>query len=260
MILLSVLLAAITVHTAVSRRLSDISNELTPGAIGNRYYRENPEWVKIFSAPQDTVAQKYGAPVELTCQAMGSPPPTIQWYKRNTKLTENEPDYEVQSEGLAKVTSRLVINYLLPRHEDLYRCVAVSGGEEATAVSKLIVINTEGNRELNFTQLLQNKILGAYHRPRASYWATTYMDVIGNNVYLPCRTVGNPKPELVWLDPMDRKVSRDERDRVHVMANGDLAIREMQWSDMGNYICSVSNVVGEDQVETFLYPMKRSDK
>lgn len=57
---------------------------------------------------------------------------------------------------------------------------------------------------------------------------------------------------------MDRKVSRDERDRVHVMANGDLAIREMQWSDMGNYICSVSNVVGEDQVETFLYPMKVS--
>lgn len=37
---------------------------------------------------------------------------------------------------------------------------------------------------------------------------------------------------------------------------GELRIRSMEWSDMGAYVCALENSVGEDSVETFLYPMQ----
>lgn len=79
---------------------------------------------------------------------------------------------------MAEVNSRLVINYLLPRHSDIYTCEAISGVHEEQESSKLMVSNKEG-REMNFTQLLTAKILGAHHLPRITFWASTYMDIIG---------------------------------------------------------------------------------
>lgn len=79
---------------------------------------------------------------------------------------------------MAEVNSRLVINYLLPRHSDVYTCVAESGSNLKSESTKLLVSNKEG-REMNFTQLITAKILGAHHLPRVTFWATTYMDIIG---------------------------------------------------------------------------------
>lgn len=44
-----------------------------------------------------------------------------------------------------------------------------------------------------------------------------------------------------------------------MLPEGGLRIRNIEWSDMGEYICSVENSVGVDSVETFLYPMKVSE-
>lgn len=82
------------------------------------------------------------------------------------------------NDGLAMMSSRLVINYLLPRHQDVYRCVAEAGAQVSTSVTKLIVSDKEG-REMNFTQLINAKILGAHHTPRVTFWASTLMDTIG---------------------------------------------------------------------------------
>ncbi|CAH0548621.1 unnamed protein product [Brassicogethes aeneus] len=264
--LVSVLLAFLLVQNSHSKNLpldevDDMSNELTPSFFPNYYdapKRTTPEWVKIRQAPEPVVFKSYGSKVELECTAMGSPPPTIQWYKHNTKLTENDLEFnhiEAHPDSLAKVTSKLVINYLLPRHEDMYRCVATSGKEEASALTKVIVENTMNQRDLNFTQLLQHKILGGFHQPKITYFYTVNLDAISWDTVLPCRTVGNPKPSLMWLDPLMNEVPRDESQRVHVLRNGDLKITNIEWNDMGNYVCVVKNKLGEDRIETFVYPM-----
>lgn len=38
------------------------------------------------------------------------------------------------------------------------------------------------------------------------------------------------------------------------MDNGDLIIRNIEWSDMGGYTCRVKNSEGSDETLVFLYP------
>ncbi|KAJ8976596.1 hypothetical protein NQ317_005786 [Molorchus minor] len=257
----SVLLMAISLNMARCRRLTeDIDNEVSSNPAANLGFRDPMEYVKIMQPPVPVISKKVGAHVELFCEAIGSPPPTIQWYKRNMRITENDSfdtNMISQTPGLAKVGSRLVINYVLPRHQDVYRCVAESGVQVATAASRLIVSNKEG-REMNFTQLINAKILGAHHIPRVTFWASTFMSNIGTDVILPCRFVGNPKPNLYWLDNNNKIIENDER--FTILPDGELRIRNILWTDMGGYTCVVENSVGEDSIETFLYPMKESSK
>ncbi|CAH1118711.1 unnamed protein product [Phaedon cochleariae] len=259
MMFLSVLLITITTLDQFQciRLIDDIDNEVSGDPTVNIAYNS---WLKITQAPSHVVTKKVGAHLELHCEAMGSPPPTIEWYKRNRKITENEsfePYTVPPGTAIATVQSRLVINHLLPRHQDVYRCVAQGGARVATAASKVVVANKEG-REMNLTQLLTAKILGAHHLPRVTLWASTYLDVIGNDVLLPCKFVGNPKPYVIWSDPNGTVIENDER--YSISQEGELRIRSIAWSDHGPYTCSLENSVGVDSVETFLYPMEKPSK
>ncbi|XP_050519270.1 neural/ectodermal development factor IMP-L2-like [Diabrotica virgifera virgifera] len=254
--ILLVLVIAVTFSQLECRRImDDLSNEMSINPEKNFGYSSR-EWVKISKPPVAVMSKKVGAHMELHCEAMGSPPPTIEWYKANRKITENgafETNVLTRGPALAEVSSRLVINHLLPRHQDVYRCVAESGTKVDTAPTKLLV--TDG-REMNFTQLLSAKIVGAHHLPRVTFWASTYMEVIGNDLVLPCKYVGNPKPRVTWMDPYSKVIENNEK--YSVSQDGELRIGSIEWSDMGQYVCALENSAGEDSIETFLYPMKGS--
>lgn len=55
----------------------------------------------------------------------------------------------------------------------------------------------------------------------------------------------------------DKKIIENS-EKYSVFPDGELRIKSIEWSDMGEYTCSIENSVGEDSVETFLYPMKVS--
>lgn len=38
-------------------------------------------------------------------------------------------------------------------------------------------------------------------------------------------------------------------------ATGDLIVRNLEYSDMGHFLCTVRNVNGEDTVRTLVYPL-----
>lgn len=76
---------------------------------------------------------------------------------------------------------------------------------------------------------------------------------------LPCQTVGNPKPELIWFDPFGQVLPNNNADRMSVLPDGALRIRSIVWNDMGTYTCMSRNSMGQDSVETFLYPMRVSN-
>lgn len=76
----------------------------------------------------------------------------------------------------------------------------------------------------------------------------------GNDATLPCKFVGNPRPNVIWLDPNSKVIESSEK--YSMSQEGELRIRSMEWSDMGAYVCALENSVGEDSVETFLYPMQ----
>lgn len=49
-------------------------------------------------------------------------------------------------------------------------------------------------------------------------------------------------------------ISDSDAERIHVRDNGDLEIKNVQWTDMGGYACQAENEVGADRQVAFLYP------
>lgn len=72
-------------------RSNRISNALNPN--GDNFNFNINDWVKISEAPPQIVTHPMGARVELECEAVGFPSPTIQWIKGNRALTEVMPTY-----------------------------------------------------------------------------------------------------------------------------------------------------------------------
>lgn len=149
-----------------SLRSNRISNSLS--ANNENSFFESQDWVKVSEAPPQIVNQPIGARVELECEAVGSPSPTIQWIKGTTTLTEVEhlisrnlggtqinvcfiffqqnDSYESNmisdsiNQGLSKIKSRLIINSLLPVHQGPFTCVATSGSKTALATTNIFVV------------------------------------------------------------------------------------------------------------------------
>ncbi|XP_078456569.1 peroxidasin homolog [Lampetra planeri] len=66
---------------------------------------------------------------------------------------------------------------------------------------------------------------------------------LGKTVHFTCHAEGNPKPEIIWLHN-NNEVDMTE-DRLDLLENGTLMIRNTRESDQGIYQCMAKNVAGE---------------
>jgi len=64
--------------------------------------------------------------------------------------------------------------------------------------------------------------------------------VDGRTVTLTCRVFGVPKPQVKWI----RNKMELTGGRYTTMANGDLAIKDVNFLDAGNYTCFAQNKFG----------------
>ncbi|XP_018324816.1 neural/ectodermal development factor IMP-L2 isoform X2 [Agrilus planipennis] len=252
---------------AICRRLSeDIGN--SENEIGDETSNEvgvavplprTNSFVKIIKAPYGILNKKGGERIELECEAIGSPPPLMQWLMGNKVLTENEA-FEtnlinsISSQGRALTKTRLIINKALSVHEGVFTCVAEAGEKVASATITLRIVKTPDQHK-NFSRLLTESILGQRTQPRIVYFYTTLLDFMGNDIALPCKVNGSPQPEVFWTDANKNVISRDTKSRVSVLPDGELRIRSLRWEDMGPYTCVAQNSEGDDSITTFLYPM-----
>ncbi|KAK4877951.1 hypothetical protein RN001_010457 [Aquatica leii] len=256
---LSVLIvAAVWVHSTHCRRLSDdLDNEILGNPLGMISGRQR-DWVRISQSPPQIISRAVGSRIEIECEAMGSPAPVMQWLKGSTPLTENE-SFETNaindnpSHGIAKAKSRLVINSALSIHEGTFTCLAESGSQIASTKTKLYLLRN-GAPERNFTQLLAGEMLSRAPA-RIVLFNTIYLDNIGSDIAIPCKAIGNPTPDIIWLDPSERVIGGSSDGRLSILADGELRIRSIRWDDMGVYTCVARNSVAQDTISTFLYPM-----
>lgn len=64
----------------------------------------------------------------------------------------------------------------------------------------------------------------------------------------------NKRVLVSWTLPDDKQVSMDQKDKYEILETGDLIIKDLNWADMGNYVCTVSDDQGSDSVSSFVYP------
>ena len=90
--------------------------------------------------------------------------------------------------------------------------------------------------------------------PEVAAWSPTLMVEEGTDAVLRCRAMSNEDNiTTTWLNDKGEEVGKGERHSV--TSSGDLVVRDVSFADMGTYTCRLTNKMGSDQVDTFLYPL-----
>ncbi|XP_046530474.1 hemicentin-2 isoform X1 [Equus quagga] len=156
-----------------------------------------------------------GQPLELPCQASGSPVPAIQWLQ-NGRPAEELAGVQVASQGTA-----LHIDHVELGHAGLFACQATNEAGTAGAEVELAV------HELPSVVIVGDEnITAPFLQP----------------VTLQCAGTGVPTPSLSWW-----------KDGVALAASGgNLQIEKVDLRDEGVYTCAGTNLAGESKRDVSL--------
>ncbi|XP_068079803.1 matrix-remodeling-associated protein 5 [Danio rerio] len=179
-----------------------------------------------------TVSVNAGTDVQLPCNSVGEPRPLLTWTKvstgavmsTNTKVQR----FEVHPNGT--FTIRNV--HLQDRGQ--YLCSASNAHGTDKMMVTLVVLA---------------------HVPRMT--SPRHQDVtvyIGNTALLQCQAQGLPIPNISWMLPdrsMLRSVSNTQQ-KIMLLANGTLQIKQTNYLDTGVYKCIASNAAGADMLSVRL--------
>uniref|UniRef100_A0A146L9M8 Neural/ectodermal development factor IMP-L2 n=1 Tax=Lygus hesperus TaxID=30085 RepID=A0A146L9M8_LYGHE len=227
-------------------------NSLSPLPFNNGDGRPDlkKDWVKAHHELGGTTTVVAGSRLELQCDAVGGPMPQVEWFKRRLAVTRGlEEDNKIRGFGLGKVVTRYIVDCVTPEHEGEYSCQAVSGGKRFATESSLVVV--EGAE----SELLNSGDCPTQVAPRFIMFSPMTLQDIGNNVRVPCRAHGLPRPRIFWTK--DGKLVENPRFKFH--EEGDMEIESIQWEDMGTYTCVAENPLGKESTSTFIYPMSTKE-
>uniref|UniRef100_A0A2K5KA06 Hemicentin-2 n=1 Tax=Colobus angolensis palliatus TaxID=336983 RepID=A0A2K5KA06_COLAP len=156
-----------------------------------------------------------GQPLELPCQASGSPVPTIQWLQ-NGRPAEELAGVQVASQG-----TTLHIDHVELDHSGLFACQATN--EAGTAGAEV---------EVSVHEFPSVSIIGG-ENITASFLQSVTLQCVGDGV---------PTPSLRWW-----------KDGVALAAfGGNLQIEKVDLRDEGIYTCAATNLAGESKREVAL--------
>lgn len=214
--------------------------------------KDDNSWVSI-KATQDKIKALAGEPIEIECEASGTPAPYIKFYRGDLDIKEDNIfiSKEFQSGGLARATGKY---HSIAMKTEIIFCQATSGSK--TSLAKIEIIVAEPKYNLMGNNIWWYKIDDESKNlaPKITFFDTMYVGQIGNTATLPC--VANPKDaEITWLNSTRYPIENVVETRRTVTPLGNLQIKSISWSDMGSYICVARNNYGEDTITTFLYPM-----
>ncbi|XP_062391046.1 matrix-remodeling-associated protein 5 [Sardina pilchardus] len=164
--------------------------------------------------------------VRLPCDAVGEPKPFLTWTKESTGAIMSANSKLQRFEVLPNGT--FVIRNVQLQDRGQYRCTA----QNLYGVDKLTVTL--------FVMAQQPKVLTPRHRDVTVY--------LGESTSLACQAQGLPEPHITWVLPnrtVLHTLSTAEQ-RVMLLPNGTLQVKQINYPDRGIYKCIASNVAGAD--------------
>ncbi|XP_013175214.1 PREDICTED: protein turtle-like [Papilio xuthus] len=171
--------------------------------------------------PEDIIYVNLGDAIILNCQAEGTPTPEILWYKDANPV---EPSGTV---GIFNDGTELRISNI--RHEDIgdYTCIARNGEGQVSHTARVIIA---GGAVITMPPTNQTKLEG--EKVQFSCEAKA----LPGNVTVKWFREGAPVAEVAALET-----------RVTIRRDGALLINPVAADDSGQYLCEVSNGIGDPQ-------------
>ncbi|XP_067683100.1 neuroglian-like isoform X2 [Haliotis asinina] len=184
-----------------------------------------PKWVV---EPKDLI-KGVEENAEFSCEAKGSPEPTVQWYINGNQI-ELEPDNPRRK----LVGNKLIFTNLSKTDSDVIQCNATNKNGFIWADFFLHVLAIPAN--VDREPLPRLKVAE------------------GQTITLTCQSSGKPKPTVVWFKGTQPLTG----DRHVVQDNGDLLIKNVNHKDTGNYKCYARNRFGKDEANGTLTVRKKT--
>ncbi|XP_033937393.1 hemicentin-1 [Pseudochaenichthys georgianus] len=159
------------------------------------------------------------SPLELECQATGTPAPVITWYKDGKPVRQGE-GLRVAASGRRLIVSRAQVSDTAP-----FQCVATNEAGDHERDFKVVVhvppsIRTTGPAERSV--------------------------VLHKTIGLECISSGIPPPSITWLKD-GRPVDSTQGHLKLESAGRLLKVKEARLEDSGKYTCLATNAAGEAQ-------------
>jgi len=185
--------------------------------------------------------------VVLTCTATGSPAPAVAWYKDGlfTPHLELAEDQTQEGASLGETVAKLRLSCASKETVGKYECRARAGEQELSAVTQVELADwSEGD------------LCSEQGSPEVAVWSPTLMVEEGTDAVLRCRGMSSETTvtTTTWLNDKGEQLGKKGK-RHSVTDSGNLIVRDVSFADMGSYTCRLTNKMGSDQVDTFLYPL-----
>ncbi|XP_055837276.1 protein turtle isoform X8 [Episyrphus balteatus] len=171
--------------------------------------------------PEDIIYVNLGDSIILNCQADGTPTPEILWYKDANPV---DPSSTV---GIFNDGTELRISTI--RNEDIgeYTCIARNGEGQVSHTARVIIA---GGAVIMVPPTNQTKLEGE------KVMFSCEAKAMPGNVTVRWFREGSPVREVASLDT-----------RVTIRKDGSLIINPVSADDSGQYLCEVSNGIGDPQ-------------
>ncbi|KAJ6653984.1 hypothetical protein lerEdw1_007616 [Lerista edwardsae] len=170
--------------------------------------------------------------VTLVCDADGFPEPTISWTKDGESIERGEDD---EKYGFNYDGSELTIHKVEKNDEAEYVCIAENKAGEHDATIHLKV----------------------FAKPKITYVENNTAMELDDQVTLTCEASGDPTPSITWRTST-RNISNEEKTldgRIVVRSHArvsSLTLKDVQYTDAGEYVCIASNTIGQDSQAMYL--------
>ncbi|ELR62536.1 Protein sidekick-1, partial [Bos mutus] len=183
--------------------------------------------------PKSRILAEVEENVDIVCEAMGVPPPALQWFKDAISINKlQNPRYQVLAGG------GLRVRQLRPEDSGIFQCLASNAGGEVQTHTYLDVTNVAPA----FTQLPVD---------------TTVTD--GTTAVLRCEVSGAPRPAIVWSRGSHILASGSVRiPRFMLLESGGLQIAPVSIQDAGSYTCHAANSEGSLDASAMLTVWNRT--
>ncbi|XP_030076385.1 neural cell adhesion molecule 1 isoform X6 [Microcaecilia unicolor] len=181
-----------------------------------------------------------GESVVLSCDADGYPEPEISWTKDGETIEGEDEKYSFSEDG-----SRMTIHRVEKSDEADYACIAE---------------NKAGEQEASI-------LLKVYAKPKITYVENKTAMELEEQITLTCEASGDPIPAINWRTGT-RNISNEQKaswtrpekqetldGRIVVRSHArvsSLTLRNIQYTDAGEYICTASNAIGQDSQTMYL--------
>ncbi|XP_034025747.1 fibroblast growth factor receptor 1-A-like isoform X5 [Thalassophryne amazonica] len=202
-----------------------------------------PQWAHPEKMEKKLHAVPASKTVKFRCQASGNPTPTLKWYKNGKEFKR---DHRIGGFKVRDHVWTIIMESVVPSDKGNYTCVVENQYGSINHTYQLDVVERSPHRPILQAGLPANRTA-----------------VVGSDVEFECKVFSDPQPHIQWLKHIEVNGSRvgpDGLPYVRVLKHSGvnssdtqvLTLYNVTEEESGEYICKVSNYIGEANQSAWL--------